>query len=247
MDSRFRGNDEVGQGCRSEATVTQPESRLGILAGLKSEAATLASLQPAPLILLSGARPDLAREAAGRLAASGCTHLLSYGLAGGLDPALTPGTLLLPEIVLGPELLPVDPAWHARALERFKDLTPITAPLAGVEEAIASPKAKQDLRARTGAASVDMESQHLGRAAQAAALPFLVLRVVADTAAHGLPPAALVGVRPDGGTDIGAVLRALLRRPGQLPALLRLGSAAGAANRTLLRCAHLGVAIGTFP
>jgi adenosylhomocysteine nucleosidase len=219
---------------------------LGILAGLKSEAATLkgAPFDRLPLILLSGARPDLARMAAGRLAAAGCTHLLSYGLAGGLDPSLAPGTLLLPETVLAPEALPVDAAWHGRAAALFGDMNPVTAPLAGVDIAASSPEAKRALYARSGAASVDMESQHLARAAEAAGLPFLVLRVVADTAGDSLPPAALVGVRPDGGTDIPAVLLALLRRPGQLPALMRLGSAAAAANRTLLRCARRGIAVG---
>ena len=38
-----------------------------------------------------------------------------------------------------------------------------------------------------------------------------------------LPPAALVGMKPDGGMDLPAVLRSLLANPGQLPALIRTG------------------------
>ncbi len=38
-----------------------------------------------------------------------------------------------------------------------------------------------------------------------------------------LPPAALVGMRPDGGMALGAVLASLARDPRQLPALIRTG------------------------
>jgi adenosylhomocysteine nucleosidase len=49
---------------------------------------------------LSGARTAGAERGAGALIAAGATYLVSFGYAGGLDPALMPGTLLLPDKVL---------------------------------------------------------------------------------------------------------------------------------------------------
>ncbi|MCH8952346.1 MAG: hypothetical protein IID49_09510, partial [Proteobacteria bacterium] len=55
---------------------------------------------PRIAIAVSGARPDRAEAEARRLVAGGCRVLLSWGVAGGLDPALRPGELVIPaEIV----------------------------------------------------------------------------------------------------------------------------------------------------
>jgi hypothetical protein len=95
---------------------------------------------------------------------------------------------------------------------------------------------KQELRARTGALAVDMESHIAARVAARHGLPFAALRTISDTAAEALPPAALVGMKPDGTMALGAVLASLARSPGQLPALLRTGIGAERAFRALGRC-----------
>jgi adenosylhomocysteine nucleosidase len=220
-------------------------AHLGILAGLQSEARCLsAGGGHAWTVALSGTRLDGARRAARQLVEAGATHLLSFGLAGGLDPSLAPGTLLLPERLLTPDgrAIPVEAAWHARATALLADLRPVTAAMAGTDEAVATAAAKAALFARTRATAVDMESHVL--AATAPALPLLIVRVVADAAGDALPPAALVGVRPDGSTDLGAVLGSVLRRPGQIPALMRLGRAAATAEARLREVARLGAPTG---
>jgi adenosylhomocysteine nucleosidase len=98
--------------------------------------------------------------------------------------------------------------------------------------------AKAKLYRDSGADIVDLESAAVMAAAVAAGLPFGVLRTVADPAAHGLPPAALVGLDAEGRPAIGPVLRALARSPGQLPALIRLGRQSGAAMAALLAAAR---------
>ena len=50
--------------------------------------------------------------------------------------------------------------------------------------------------------------------------------------------AAIAGMREDGGTDLGAILRALLSAPGQLPAMIRLAYDARAAFAAIERCRH---------
>ncbi len=223
-------------------------SRLGVLAGLRSEQDTLvaASRDGSLVVALSGARPELARAGAARLVAAGCSHLLSFGLAGGLADYLVAGDLLLPvEVVTGDgRRLPVEPGWHRAARDLLSDLAPTTGALAASDVAVDSVAAKQALAQRAGAVAVDMESRQVAEAATAAGLPWLVIRAVADESSQILPPAALVGVTAAGTTDLLAVLKSLVSTPGQLGALIRLGRAAAAAHRTLRRCDLLGGSLG---
>ncbi len=222
--------------------MTGTASHLGLLAGLGAEARCLTDFLPPQLKVttgLSGARPAGAREAVARLREAGVTHLMSAGFAGGLDPLLRPGRLLMPRLVMSSGGAPpeaVDSAWFERLMALFEGLRPVTAPLFGADLVIADPAAKTLLHERSGAASVDMESHVLAAAATAARLPFVVLRVVCDPAEAILPSVATQAVGPDGETDLPALLRALAAQPGQLPALIRLGFMAGAARKTLLRC-----------
>ena len=79
---------------------------------------------------------------------------------------------------------------------------------------------KADLHRTTGALAVDMESHVVARAARRHRLPFAAARVVCDPAHRALPPAARIGMKPDGRMDLPAVLRSVLAEPGQLPALI---------------------------
>ena len=97
------------------------------------------------------------------------------------------------------------------------------ADIAGVDTPLADAAGKAAFFANTGAAAVDMESAIVARAAERHGLPFAILRVIADPAHRPLPGAALVAMRADGEVDLAAVLTALVREPGQLPALMRLG------------------------
>ncbi len=170
----------------------------------------------------------LLRAALGR----GAGAVVSFGIAGGLAPGLAPGAVLIASAVHdGADRLPADPAWT----ERLALLLPNArrCDLAGVDAAVAGPDDKAALRRRTGAAAVDMESHVTARLASLYGVPFAALRVVADPAERTLPPAALVGMRPDGTTDLGAVLGSLGRRPRQLPSLIRTGLDARAAFAAL--------------
>ncbi|SME93349.1 adenosylhomocysteine nucleosidase [Tistlia consotensis] len=207
---------------------------VGVLVGLASEARLLRraarGLTPAPLIEVSAADPARAEAAAARLVAAGAAGLVSFGLAAGLDPALPPGSLLLPSEVVDPEgrRWPADAAWRGRL-----GLEAGAAPLAGCDLLLKTAADKAALAAASGAASADMESHLLARAAAGAGLPFLVLRAVADPAGLALPPAAWNVLDAEGRSRGLLVTGRLLRAPGQLPALLALARAAGRAERAL--------------
>jgi hypothetical protein len=90
-----------------------------------------------------------------------------------------------------------------------------------------------------------MESHIAAEAAQRHGLPFAALRFISDDAGRALPKAAQVGMRPDGGMDVGAVLKALAADPREAPALIRTGLEAERAFRALLRGRRrLGPALG---
>jgi nucleoside phosphorylase len=110
-----------------------------------------------------------------------------------------------------------------------------SADILGVAAPVADATGKSELFAETGAAAVDMESAIVARAARRHDVPFAIVRVIADPADKGLPGAALVAMRANGGVDIGAVFRALLFEPRQISALAHLGLASYQAFSTLAR------------
>ena len=112
-------------------------------------------------------------------------------------------------------------------------------PVVGSNTILEDADSKAALYGRSGALAVDMESHVAARFAFARGLPFAVLRVISDSAAHVLPPAALVAMKPDGGIAIGRVLRSLLRHPLQVPALIRTARGSNKAFAQLLRCRDL--------
>jgi adenosylhomocysteine nucleosidase len=183
---------------------------------------------------------DTARleERVRQLAARGGEAILSFGVAAGLAPQCSAGVCLLGrEIVYEGCSYSADPAWTAS----IKNLigSAVLVRIAGVDRPLVRSSEKEALHQTSSAAAADMESHVVARLATVFALPFAVLRVVADPPELELPPAALAGMRGDGRLNVGAVLASLVRRPSQLPRLVRLAADAGRARAALLRCSDL--------
>ena len=169
-----------------------------------------------------------------RLVAPGAAGMISFGIAGGLDPALKPGSCIIGSAVReGHSRWEADAGW----LKNLQAALPkaIVGDVVGLDWPAASAKQKRLLRDATGALAVDMESHVAARMAKDAGLPFAILRVVCDPADRDLPHAALAGMRHDGTTDVSAVLNKLLRQPSQLFALIALANHARAAFSVLTR------------
>jgi adenosylhomocysteine nucleosidase len=200
---------------------------IGFVVGLAAEA-RIAARFGCP-VKAGGGTPAGASVAAARLIAEGATGLVSFGLAGGLDPALRPGAVIVPSNVLSDmERLEVDAGLAAR----FGGRTGHTL-LAGTA-VVTRAAAKRTLFATTHAHAVDLESGAVARVAQAYRLPFAVVRAICDPAERDLPPAALVALDPDGGIALLPLTRSLLRRPGQILGLLTLAREMGLARRALI-------------
>lgn len=168
-----------------------------------------------------------------RLAATS-SAIISIGLGGGLQPGLRPGDWVVAERISdGATTVATDAAWTRRLLRTLPGAK--TGTIAGCDAAVAGPEAREALARATGALAADMESHIAARAAAARRLPFAAARVISDGAERTLPEAALAGMRPDGAMDPLAVMGALLRRPGELPALIRTALEAERAFGALLR------------
>jgi hopanoid-associated phosphorylase len=190
------------------------------------------------------ARADwLERAISDAFARGGCAGIISFGTAGGLAADLEPGALIVADEVCGPfGPLKTDAAWSARIAESFVG-TPLArvtrrGTMAGVTAPVKNEAEKRALNLSTGALAVDMESHIAGAIATARGLPFAVCRAVVDPAWRTLPPAATAGLRDDGTTAIGPILRELMREPRQLGALLRLAGDARAAKTSLVQARH---------
>lgn len=178
-----------------------------------------------------------AEAAARRLLDRGAAAVVSWGIAGGLDPGLGPGTVVVPEFVVDGDRdrLVADAGWRDRLLNQIESRVPVSRdPMFHSDRIVASPDLKHTLHERWGVAAVDMESAGVARVARDAGVPWLVIRVVGDVADQELPNGVTELSDQNGRLRYGAVA-ALVLRPRLWPTLLALGRANAAAGRSMRR------------
>jgi adenosylhomocysteine nucleosidase len=177
------------------------------------------------------------------LIAAGATALASWGMAGGLDPTLDAGAILLPTEVLGPDgqSFNTASAWRDRLSCAVAALAPVrSGKLVTRTRAIGSVADKAELFRATGAAAVDMESAAVGEVAERHQLPFIAVRVIVDSAADVLPRAVTAAADSEGHLQIWRLIGALALAPNELAPLIRLARRYRAANRSLAAIASTG-------
>ena len=198
-------------------------NRIGVVVGLTAEARI--ARRCFTRVEIGGGTAAGAEAAARRLIGQGAQALVSFGLAGGLDPMLRPGSVVIPDEVLTEgRVLATDPDLN----EQLGGATGHT--LLGAAGIAATADAKRHLFIATGCAAVDLESGAVARAG----LPFAVLRAICDPAERDLPPAVLCALSGAGAIGLLRVIGSAIARPGQMPALLALGRDAAAARRALV-------------
>jgi hopanoid-associated phosphorylase len=198
--------------------------------GLRREARIIEG--PGVVAVAGGGRAG-ALEAALLSAAAGVEALISIGIGGALAPGLQPGDWVVATSVIAEGAqTPTDPAWTEGIRARLAAAR--TGPILGSDAMLTRAAEKHAAYQRWQALAVDMESHVAARVARRLGLPFAALRAISDSADRDLPAAVLVGMKPDGGMALGAVLWALARDPAQLPALIRTGREAERAFRALV-------------
>ena len=210
---------------------------LGIVTALEMERGWIEPTGDAVFIEVGGMGRSRAEAAAARLLNRGASALVSWGIAGGLDPSLEAGTVVVPEVVIDTSggRKQTDAAWRNRLLTGVGQSVPTsTGPILHAERVVTTPARKRELHDRWDAVAVDMESAGVARVAEDAGGPWLVVRAVADAADHELPKSAMKVCDDSGRLRIAAIL-GLVLRPGLWPALISLGRANAAAGRSMRR------------
>jgi len=208
-----------------------------IVVGLAFEARIAAG--PGVHVICSGDGRNLAAKltaaiAEARTLVRGCPGIISFGVAGGLAPHLRPGTCVVGSAVIsGVNRMPISAEWAEKLLQTIPDS--VSGSLLGVPAPIAHPDEKRALYLKTGAIAVDMESHIVAAVGLAHELPVAAIRVITDPARRALPVSAVAAMRPNGTTNIAAMLRSVLSRPRDLPALFQTALDARAARATLVR------------
>src|ERR1700686_1893345 len=208
-----------------------------IVTGLVQEARIAAG--PGMTVICSSSDPQQLRALLTVFDPTTIRGVISFGVAGGLDPTLKSG-----DVVVATEVMAGDARWLA-GLTLNEDLIASVAlggrrivrgRLAGAEQVVAARHVKAALRSETGAAAVDMESHIAAAYAAEAGLPFAALRVISDPASRALPPLAMAAIKPNGDINLRKVLRTVARNPMTLSALVSTGIDFNRALRSLRGC-----------
>ena len=234
-------------------TPATPRFHLGIVTGLGYEAAiaeeAIRSATAPPgddrvTATCHGPGQARARSAAEALVDIGANALLSFGVAGGCNPDLPSGTVILATGIRdissggGGDILYTNRGWQRRIKSLLLGNVLLEdALLASVSTPITDSTSKRQLFHDLGVAAVDMESAAAARVAIDAGIPFMALRVIVDTADTTFPAAALAGMSPDGTVRTGPIVQAILRRPQDIPGLVGIAMADSKARKSLKRSA----------
>ena len=220
-----------------------------IVTGLVQEARIAAG--PGMIVICSSSDPQQLRALLATLDSQSFRGVISFGVAGGLDPSLRSG-----DVVVATEVFAGDTRFLAgsalneemiasAALKRRRIVRGV---LAGVEQVIIAKACKAALHSETGAAAVDMESHIAAAYAAEGGLPFAALRVISDPATRALPELAKAAVKPNGDIDVGKILRGVARNPLTLRSLFSAGIDFNRALRSLRGCrGFLAIGEGLAP
>jgi len=215
---------------------------LGAICAMRWEADCLAAAPGGgPLAWVVGVGAGRAERGASVLVKSEPAGLLSFGCCAALSEHLGSGDWVLPERVMGSDgsVLAAHAPWRRAVLERWPDSQPATGLLAESNDVLPDAAAKRQLAEATGAHTADMESAAVARAAAAAGIPFLCLRVVLDDARTAVPAPLLQINDSNGSVRVNQVLAAVVHNPGLVPALWRLARARRRACAGLRAAARL--------
>ena len=225
---------------------------LGIVVALQTEARSLGSLpltastmvhlSTSTLLYIAGMGAKQAQLAAEALMAKNVSALLSWGCAGALHSKLSPGSLVVPKMVIYPEkgIFSADKGWHNRLSNRLADQFEIfTEPLVQSTSTLRSRAEKLDFFQQNKAIAVDMESASVAKAAVEADLPFMAIRAIVDPFEQNVPPSFFKAISQRGRLQPFHLLANLARRPADLLILNQLRRNFNAARNTLTTVASL--------
>ena len=208
-----------------------------VVSGMKIEAVVVTG--PGIINLISAANATQLRDGLKQYNSTNIRGVISFGIAGGLSPALQPGQMIVPDTVVSEKTRwSTDAALVAQLTAALNKagINVLGGTLVGTDTLGVTPADRAALRLAEGGDSVDMESHIVAEFAAANGLPFGVLRAIADPSTYTFPPAAQIPLLPDGTVDLAAVQASLKNDSSQLPALMELNKDTQTAIATLKNC-----------
>ena len=201
-------------------------------------------LERSVAVVQSGIGTENARHAASMLIEAGAVRLASSGVAGGLDPGLKSGDVVVATTVLSPRK--GGSAYIMRCDDRLSDAMAQRLEAQGIEvrrgpvftsaSALCSVDEKRRLFRETGALVVDMEASGVAGAALGFGASLLVIKVVCDQADTSVPEMLADALRSDGSVNMLKIFKAILKRPSLSRRLIAMDREFSAATAALDRC-----------
>jgi adenosylhomocysteine nucleosidase len=175
--------------------------------------------------LVTGMGPAVAREATQRaLAAGPCEHVMVVGIAGGLDPELPVGSLMVPTRV---QLYPNGPEYRSHPLPPRR----ASGGLMTTDGLFDDDDVWRPILER-GFGAVDMEAAGVAEACENAGVAWSVYRGISDRPdEHIVDQAVFALSKPDGSADPVALAKYLARDPRRAKALAHLNKCMQAAAK----------------
>lgn len=204
---------------------------LGIVCGLESEA-VLARRIPNSTVVCAAAQPAKARRYVQELVDKGATRLMSFGIAGALEPGLPIGSMIIGtyvQSVAGKWMC--DSNWINDLIRKLPRAH--SGGVWGSEFLVPTAKDKRALYEKSRCLIVDMESQCMAEIAATFKLPIAVIRTVCDSSSMDVPPLVMDAIADDGSINIAKALGSIIRNPTQIPALVHVSKGTGEALKVL--------------
>ncbi len=186
--------------------------------------------------LVTGMGPALAREATERALAEGpFDHVMVIGIAGGLDPALPVGSLMVPERV---QLYPDGPTFTTHPLSPRRAV----GGLMTTDGLFDDDDVWQPILAR-GFGAVDMEAAGVAEVCEGRGVDWSIYRGISDRPDEHIVDQAVFGLsKPDGSADAVALAKYLARDPRRAKALAHLNKCMQLAARLAADAARADLA-----
>ena len=175
-------------------------NKVGIIAALPDEAKCLyqdslniadpVEIQNDIYLCLSGIGENSAKTAMKSLLKYNIQGVISWGVAGAIDPKLNVGDILISETVLyNDNKYTSSLSWLNKINQELQNNYSFinSGVIATIQEICSSIEKKASLFENTGASAVDMESGAIAELAQSENIDYLILRVISDNANTVIP------------------------------------------------------------
>jgi adenosylhomocysteine nucleosidase len=222
-------------------------SRIGIISALSSEGRCLTGntipvnkpvrINQYTVAMICGMGEDNAHSAAQKLLKLNISTLVSWGTAGALTENIQSGDLVLADNVVANDgdRYSFDAEWNKYIINELSNtsLKIHHGMIAHTGQVLTTAEDKKRLHGDTNALSVDMESLAIARIANEEKLPCVSIRAIVDEASQCIPEAIIKHTDTFGRPSLFPLVSSLIRNPGLIAELIKLGAAMRAATTSL--------------